>query len=141
MRIQACRLLIIAWTSGLLLTGCASGVSSPSTGAPSVKQVYAAAMQGRSYFEVEIALESQHFQLPTITREANVIANTLDAQFPTVKNPQSVMYIFGHYAGAEQLPVTGHFVPFPLYPKTYYALPSEVLMPFNDGQFGEAIND
>lgn len=64
---------------------------------------------------------------------------TLNAQFPTLPNPQSKMYIFGHFAGDsfenEQVPVAGHFVPFSLYTRNYYALPNEVLMPYNDGQF------
>ena len=63
------------------------------------------------------------------------VVNTLDSQFPTLPNPKSLMYIFGHYAGNNQLPVPGHFVTFSLYNQTYYALPGEVNTPYNDGQF------
>ena len=62
------------------------------------------------------------------------VMNTLNSQFPTLPNPRSLMYIFGHYAGNDQLPVPGHFVTFSLYNQTYYALPGEVNTPYNDGQ-------
>ncbi len=122
----------------LCLAGCASSTPTPAKGSPSVKEAYEAAMRFETHTD---GVKRKTLELPMLEAETTPMLTTLNAQFPALKNPQSVMYIFGHYAGAEQLPVAGHFVPFALYPQTYYALPSEVSMPTNDGQFGVMTDD
>jgi len=160
MRTTFIRLLITVLISSSLLTlsGCASGIASPVPGSPTVAEAYHASMLGQTTFSrsqdfyaaphQSMTLHTGHVHLPVpeiraAGSSARVIsasvANTLNAQFPTIPNPQSVMYVFGHYAGKGLLPVAGHFVPFSLYTRSYYALPNEVLMPYNDGQFNQVV--
>jgi conjugative transfer region lipoprotein (TIGR03751 family) len=143
-------LTTIALISGaaIALSGC-SGFVKPPKGAPTMAQVYAAGNAGESNFynAGDDPISSGSVVRPTATStlpEQNLakskisnagIVSTLNSQFPTLPNPQSLMYIFGHYAGNGHLPVPGHFVSFALYNHTYYALPNEVMTPYNDGQF------
>jgi len=136
------------------LGGCASGIVDPIPGSPTVADSYQAAMRGQTTFNqgqqtayrsseyrsgdnvrrLELPMPSRH----TSQRSTNTgIESTLSAQFPQVPNPKSVMYVFGHFAGNGQIPVAGHFVPFSLYRRNYYAMPNEVLSPYNDGQFNK----
>ena len=130
------------------LAGC-SGFVAPPKGSPTMAEVYKAGNDGQDTFynaddqsaSPSAAIGTQNAALPTMGNlsasniQGSDFVNTLNSQFPTVPNPQSLMYIFGHYAGADEMPVPGHFIAFPLYDKTYYALPGEVMMPYNDGQF------
>jgi conjugative transfer region lipoprotein (TIGR03751 family) len=129
------------------LSGCSSSLAAHPPGSPTVADAYTAAMRGDTSYSKEISennfdnqvVHVSRTNLPnmekaqTITHEP--IMGVLNAQFPMLPNPQSKMYVFGHFAGDGQVPVAGHFVPFSLYTRNYYALPNEVLMPYNDGQF------
>lgn len=139
---------VLISTGVLALQGCASGIKDPVPGSPTVAEVYGAAMLGRTTFlhrgnahPVQNNYAVRHFSkslsaLPQpVHGQRLTLENSLNAQFPTLPNPKSVMYVFGHYASAGAIPVAGHFVPFSLYTRTYYALPNEVLAPYNDGQF------
>lgn len=131
-------------SSILVLTGCSTGVITPDDGQPSMSQAYEAAVNDDTTFtpttekgQNTIAMPANNTALPvaTVTQNPVGVASTLNSQFPTLPNPQSVMYIFGHYAGDEQLPVPGHFTAFSLYTQIHYALPTEIQRPYNDGQF------
>lgn len=138
------------------LGGCASGIVDPVKGSPTVADSYQAAMRGQTSFyqgqqsdyrcsEYRSGDKVRRLELPMSSRHSakrknsgTELESTLSAQFPKVPNPKSVMYVFGHYAGNGQIPVAGHFVPFSLYTRNYYAMPNEVLSPYNDGQFNKA---
>ena len=153
MTIKLIRLITILLISAhvLALGGCASGIVDPVPGSPTVADAYGAAMHSRTTFiqgdEVSMNSYQQNSNpvphrgmqlpvLPTPTHSRYLrLEKTLNAQCPTLPNPKSVMYVFGHYAGSREIPVAGHFVPFSLYTRTYYALPNDVLTPYNDGQF------
>lgn len=127
----------------LTLSGCSSDLNQGASDNPTVADAYLAAMQNGTAYNVEtrraVSKDTlKNNRLPAVSKTAlasESITNTLNTQFPTLPNPQSKMYIFGHFTGNEQIPVSGHFVPFSLYTRTYYALPNEVLKPYNDGQF------
>lgn len=130
----------------VVLCSCSTGVMSPDDGNPTMAQSYEAATNEQTSFspigeddssQAVSSLTANSTVLPSATNitKAQPMASTLNSQFPTLPNPQSVMYIFGHYAGNEQLPVPGHFTAFPMYLETHYALPNEVQQPYNDGQF------
>ena len=140
-------LVTVAWISlTTLLCGCSSGIISARDGNPTMEQTYNVAKDEQTSFspsdnaqiESTARVIGNNAALPsaTVVQSPGQITSTLDSQFPTVPNPQSVMYIFGHYAGDEQLPVPGHFTAFALYTQTHYALPDEIQRPYNDGQFG-----
>lgn len=49
--------------------------------------------------------------------------------FPRLPNPDVVLYVFPHLAGPERLPVPGYATAFPLYERTEYALPGDLVIP------------
>lgn len=138
-------LTIVLISQLVLLASCSTGVSTPDDGQPSMSQAYDAAVMGQTVYTPSVDkhgvsqadMPANNAALPTATVSVGptVIASTLNSQFPTLPNPQSVMYIFGHYAGDEQLPIPGHFTAFSLYTQNHYALPTEIQRPYNDGQF------
>lgn len=122
----------------VVISSCSTGVMSPDDGDPTMAQTYSAAVDEQNTFAVaETTPQAAISGLPmvAINKPIQPISSTLDSQFPTLANPQNVMYIFGHYAGDEQLPVPGHFTAFPMYLEMHYAIPSEIMQPYNDGQF------
>ena len=134
---------LLASVAIVTLSGCSAGLIKPAPGSPDMANVYQAAARGSTHFykyQGQTHSKAHAVTLPQMPQDkANVNEKTLDTlenQFPTLPNPKSLMYLFGHYAGAGQLPVPGHFVAFSLYNRTYYALPSEIQRPINDGQFG-----
>ncbi len=155
MTIKLARLLIIVWISNLFLiflTGCTGGIVDPVAGSPTVADAYRAAQHGETTYNQSADQAGQNtvppLSLPDLSKTSSQnggnqpsFESTLNAQFPTLPNPNSLMYVFGHYAGDDELPIPGHFVPFSLYTRTYYAMPNEVLMPYNDGQFIQAGNE
>jgi len=58
------------------------------------------------------------------TREA---ADEIEARFARLPNPTLVMFIFPHLAGNDAVPVPGFATTFPMYKRTHYALPGEVV--------------
>ncbi|EPC00596.1 hypothetical protein L861_06560 [Litchfieldella anticariensis FP35 = DSM 16096] len=60
------------------------------------------------------------------TREA---VNEIYQQFTRLPNPDLVMYVFPHLAGAEPVPVPGYSTVFPLYTRPQYAMPGETARP------------
>jgi conjugative transfer region lipoprotein (TIGR03751 family) len=58
------------------------------------------------------------------TREA---ADEIEARFARLPNPTLVMFIFPHLAGNDAVPVPGFATSFPMYERTHYALPGEVV--------------
>jgi conjugative transfer region lipoprotein (TIGR03751 family) len=106
-----------------MLTGC-SGYVKPSKGAPTMEQVYQAGSRGDTSFNKEKSVKVRSMlKTPASDISGEQIINGVNDRFPKLQNPESLMYIFGHYA--DDLPVPGHFTTFSLYDRNYYALPSE----------------
>lgn len=51
--------------------------------------------------------------------------NEINSQFQRLPNPDLIMYVYPHLAGAEQAPIPGYSTVFPFYTKVQYALPGE----------------
>ena len=148
MQMQIKKSVTIALISlGVLgLSGCTTKAVESNPNNPTVAQVWRAAMKGKTEVapnhQAELPSDEQgedNTALPSLGKISAVqktsMAHVLDSQFPRLNNPESAMYIFGHFAGDDQIPVPGHFITFNMYKKTYYGLPNEVAMPYNDGQF------
>ncbi|WP_111414525.1 TIGR03751 family conjugal transfer lipoprotein [Billgrantia lactosivorans] len=60
------------------------------------------------------------------TREA---AKEIYSQFTRLDNPDLVMYVFPHLAGADPVPIPGYSTVFPLYSRLQYAMPGETARP------------
>ncbi len=52
-------------------------------------------------------------------------ANEIENLFPTLENPNLVMFVFPHLTSDERLPVPGYSTSFPLFERTEFALPGE----------------
>lgn len=63
-----------------------------------------------------------HDQRDPYSRSA---VNEIYSQFQRLPNPDLVMYVFPHLAGAEQAPIPGYSTLFPFYTKVQYAMPGE----------------
>lgn len=53
--------------------------------------------------------------------------NEIDRQFHRLPNPDLLMYVFPHRAGAEAVPVPGYTTVFPMHQRVQYAMPGERL--------------
>ena len=131
------------------LAGCSS-FPHAEPGAPTMMQSYQTANHGEThYYPKDGQHQNPHERTQSVRIEKATLPklglaeqtqkeslhSTLNSQFPKLPNPQFVGYVFGHYAGAGQIPVPGYFTTVSLYNRDYYALPDEVLTPYNDGQF------
>lgn len=56
--------------------------------------------------------------------------NEIYSQFHRLPNPDLVMYVFPHLAGADPVPVPGYSTVFPLYQRVQYAMPGERVEPY-----------
>lgn len=70
----------------------------------------------------EASSDSAGGQVGSYTRTA---ANEIENLFPTLENPNLVMYVFPHLTSGERLPVPGYSTSFPLFDRTEFALPGE----------------
>lgn len=118
----------------LLLVGCSRGIVTPPSGSPTVSQAYEEAWQGNMTHgaATEKNLRSKHQSLPRPLRDQpdvsdglRTVSESMSQHFPTLPNPQLVLYVFPHFAGQDQAPVAGYYTAFSLYTRNYYALPSE----------------
>lgn len=58
---------------------------------------------------------------------AQDVLQGLDNLFPILPNPTLIIYVHPHLAGTGLAPVPGYYTSFPLYKRTHYALPGEML--------------
>ena len=65
-------------------------------------------------------------QVVSYTRTAE---NEIENLFPTLENPNLVMYVFPHLTSGERLPVPGYSTSFPMFERTEFALPGETRPP------------
>ncbi|RCV86914.1 TIGR03751 family conjugal transfer lipoprotein [Billgrantia montanilacus] len=56
-------------------------------------------------------------------------ANEIYSQFTRLDNPDLVMYVFPHLAGADPVPIPGYSTVFSLYSRPQYAMPGETARP------------
>ncbi len=56
-------------------------------------------------------------------------ANEIYSQFSRLPNPDLVMYVFPHLAGADPVPILGYSTVFSLYSRPQYAMPGETARP------------
>ncbi len=65
---------------------------------------------------------ARHTAQHAYTRTAH---NEIQRQFARLPNPDLLMFVFPHLAGADPVPVPGYTTVFPLYQRVQYALPGE----------------
>jgi conjugative transfer region lipoprotein (TIGR03751 family) len=107
------------------LTACTTCANAIPNDEPTMAEIYENAMQ-QSH---QSTLEQARGQLKNIR---NYGACTLQSRqteinslFPTLPNPQLVMYVYPHLSQLDEAPVPGYTTAFSLYEKTYYAVEGE----------------
>lgn len=70
----------------------------------------------------EIAEKSATTRNASYTR---TVENEMDSQFKRLPDPDLVMYVFPHLAGADPVPVPGYSTVFPFYERVHYAMPGD----------------
>ena len=80
--------------------------------------------QARAALHRPRAVQADVADLAGYTRTA---ADEIEARFARLPNPTLVMFIFPHLAGDDAVPVPGFSTAFPMYERTHYALPGEVV--------------
>lgn len=118
---------ILALSSALMLTACASSTVSSGTipeGGLTVSQIYQQSM-GEPMQRWSLKLPAKHVNYEGYTRDAN---NEVNQLFKPLDNPQIPIYVFPHVAliDDEQLLKPGYSTEFFLYKQNQFALPSEL---------------
>lgn len=124
-----------------LLSGCATSKSDmwDVEGAPVMQELWQGGANGtgdnltqrglldsRSELRRDIGDGALTDQRINYTRSA---ANEIYSQFPRLPNPDLVMYVFPHLAGADPVPIPGYSTVFSLYSRPQYAMPGETARP------------
>ncbi|MDR2015199.1 MAG: TIGR03751 family conjugal transfer lipoprotein [Azoarcus sp.] len=82
-------------------------------------------LAGRRILDARLALRRpviEPFEAHAWSRDS---ANEIDAQFKRLPNPDLVMFVFPHLAGANSAPIPGYSTVFPMYSRVQYAMPGE----------------
>lgn len=120
-------LVVINFLVLSLLTGCTTAGNAIPKGGPTMAQVYEEAMQKSNGGTIEqvrekinnpISVECNNHQSDFTRTSENEINNL----FPTLANPQIVMYVYPHVTGIDETPVPGYGTVFPLYDKVHYSM-------------------
>lgn len=131
------RLIVISGV--LMMGGCASSSTEmwDMENAPEMQALWQTAagnddvtqrglLDRRSALRRGIDHEALAAQREGYTRDA---ANEIHSQFSRLPNPDLVMYVFPHLAGADPVPIPGYSTVFPLYARPQFALPGETSRP------------
>lgn len=127
---QRAALLLIA----ALISGCSTSTEElfPQEG-PTMVDVYnnhlTAVERGRQYEisrrQLRPTGKRADFGEGSAEAYTRTAVNEIENLFPTLENPNLVMYVFPHLTSDERLPVPGYSTSFSLFERTEFALPGE----------------
>jgi len=115
--------LVISSISFILLSGCGGTNAIIPNSGPEILDVYEShisevSVQPRMFRQ----LRNDRADLSAYTRTA---ANEIDLIFPTLANPEIVLYVYPHFSGKKR-GIPGYSTAFKMYEKDEYALPGEI---------------
>jgi conjugative transfer region lipoprotein (TIGR03751 family) len=118
--------IILAITLTSLLSACTSNVI-PKSG-PSMEQVYDSYSHERAH---GYSTSSKRKILPQrlagqSTFKGYVEPDSADTEFHKLPNPELTMYVFPHFAAADQVPIPGYPTKFSAYEHDHYVLQNEI---------------
>jgi conjugative transfer region lipoprotein (TIGR03751 family) len=124
MQILSRIILATIWIS--LMTSCSSNVI-PKSG-PSMEQVYDSYSNDRPH---SYSTSSKRKMLPQRlagqrTFKGYVANDSADTEFHKLPNPELTMYVFPHFAAADQVPIPGYPTKFSAYEQDHYVLQNEI---------------
>lgn len=127
----------VLWINALLclnlgfgLTACTTAGDAIPQGGPTMAQVYEEAMQksnGETLDQVRAQINPTvaYNSINTLSPYTRTADNEINNLFPTLPNPQVVMYIYPHLAGQDEAPVPGYSTAFNVFEREHYAMPGE----------------
>jgi conjugative transfer region lipoprotein (TIGR03751 family) len=130
-----------AWcVLAILISGCSSDIEDIiPQGGPTIVDIYDQALKSSGQGDddpLDHAREAAASQarLDDVSDYTRTAKNEIDNLFPTLENPDLVMYVFPHLTSDERLPVPGYATSFPLFERTEFALPGESAAPSKGGE-------
>ncbi len=112
------------------LNGCTTCANAVPNDEPTMAEIYEQAMQqshcstlAQARWQVKIHVDYAT-KIPLSSR-LNPAPET-NPLFPTLPNPQLVMYVYPHLSETDEAPIPGYTTAFSLYEKNYYAVEGEV---------------
>lgn len=119
----------------ILISGCSSNIKDviPQDG-PKMVDLYDEALKSSGQgndgpLDEARALAGSQVRPDNLLDYTRTAKNEIDNLFPTLRNPDLVMYVFPHLTSDERLPVPGYATSFPLFERTEFALPGEAAAP------------
>jgi conjugative transfer region lipoprotein (TIGR03751 family) len=106
----------------LNLTGCTTCGNAIPNNEPTMAEIYETAMQQSHQYSLEqVRSQVKNNNTCCVSSDTDT-ANT----FPTLPNPQLIMYVYPHFSTQDEAPIPGYTTTFNLYEKMYYAMEGEV---------------
>jgi conjugative transfer region lipoprotein (TIGR03751 family) len=114
------------------LTGCTTAGDAIPQGGPTMAQVYEQAMEKSNGATLDQARQQVNATAPVAYNGANQLSpytrtseNEINNLFPTLPNPQLVMFVYPHLAGQDDAPIPGYSTAFNLFKREHYAMAGE----------------
>lgn len=122
-------LLIASFLATLMsISGCTTCANAVPNDEPTMAEIYEQAMQASHGSTLEKARQQVKSQVNYVVKSSEKLNHTpeISTLFPTLPNPQLVLYVYPHLSQPDEAPVPGYTTVFSLYERTYYALEGEV---------------
>lgn len=118
-------ILAINFTAISLLAGCTTAGNAIPQGGPTMAQVYEEAMQksnGQTLDQVRGQIRSPvaYNGITELSDYTRTSENEINNLFPTLPNPQLVIYVYPHLAGQDETPVPGYSTVFSLFKEEHF---------------------
>jgi conjugative transfer region lipoprotein (TIGR03751 family) len=126
--------IFLCWCLSLCLTACSTAGDAIPQGGPSMLQVYEEAMAHSNGATINTVRNTVSDSVNTsvaynginqLSPYTHTAENETNNLFPTLPNPQIVMYVYPHLAGQDEAPVPGYSTAFNLFERVHYAMPGE----------------
>src|SRR5262245_17767092 len=119
---------IVSFIIALISTsGCTTCANAIPNDEPTMAEIYEQAMQQSHCSTLDSARQQIKSHVTYVTKTSGRLNNTQENNllFPTLPNPQLVMYVYPHLSQPDEAPVPGYTTAFRLYEKDYYAVEGE----------------
>jgi conjugative transfer region lipoprotein (TIGR03751 family) len=122
-------ILVISFLIILIsISGCTTCANAIPNDEPTMAEIYENAMQQSHQSTLEQArsqVKNMRCCEACLLQNRQTETNQINALFPTLPNPQLVMYVYPHLSHSDEAPVPGYMTAFSLYEKMYYAVEGE----------------
>ena len=109
------------------ISGCTTCAHAVPNNEPTMAEIYESAMQQSHCSTLEQVRQQVKRTSCDVMKVSTTPNNTKEISqlFPTLPNPQLMMYVYPHLSHLDEAPVPGYTTAFSLYEKNYYAVEGE----------------